>query len=202
MFKSFGLKMKPGSRYDCCTLKSLHISGVAVEKGNMAKIYLKSQKKTFILATVSQKIPQASLDLNFSGSEQITFTAKGNATVSLWGYWTGNDDSDNEEPLKVKVVKPSPKANAKKKGAKEENGVASAEEKDDDADEEGKSGKKESLDSGEENLSLIVNVDNDEENEIGEKEASDSDEEEVDPPKGKIAKLSPRTTAMKKKFKK
>ncbi|XP_017031779.1 39 kDa FK506-binding nuclear protein-like [Drosophila kikkawai] len=147
----FSLKMEPGNTYVGWTQNDLHLSGVAFEKGDIAKIYVKYQKKMSILGTVSQVIPQALLNLDISGGEQITFTAKGNATVSLLGYWSDDDYSymmrayDNEEPFKFKVVKASPKANAKKV-SKKQNGVAA---------------KKEEKDYDKENLSLLGNVDKD-----------------------------------------
>ncbi|XP_020818534.1 39 kDa FK506-binding nuclear protein-like [Drosophila serrata] len=91
----FGLNMTPGTEYICCTPKSLHISGVAIDSGEIAKIYLMIEDYLFIVATVSPVIPQALLNFNFSKGEEIVFKTEGNATVSLFGYWKPEEDDDS-----------------------------------------------------------------------------------------------------------
>nr|4CA9_A Chain A, KDA FK506-BINDING NUCLEAR PROTEIN [Drosophila melanogaster]4CA9_B Chain B, KDA FK506-BINDING NUCLEAR PROTEIN [Drosophila melanogaster]4CA9_C Chain C, KDA FK506-BINDING NUCLEAR PROTEIN [Drosophila melanogaster]4CA9_D Chain D, KDA FK506-BINDING NUCLEAR PROTEIN [Drosophila melanogaster]4CA9_E Chain E, KDA FK506-BINDING NUCLEAR PROTEIN [Drosophila melanogaster] len=82
----WGLNMKPERKYSQTIIKSFHISGVALDKGQEAKLYLAAEKQEYIVATVTKAIPQVALDLNFSKGDRIMFYTAGDASVSLLGY--------------------------------------------------------------------------------------------------------------------
>lgn len=73
--------MKPNRKYTQTIIKSFHISGVALDKGEEAKLYLMAEKQKYIVATVSKNIPQVPLDLNFSKGDQIMFQTTGECNL-------------------------------------------------------------------------------------------------------------------------
>ncbi|KAH8386319.1 hypothetical protein KR200_010155, partial [Drosophila serrata] len=200
--RRLGLHMKPRRKYSQTIVKSFHISGVAIDEGESAKLYVTNETEKFIVATVSKAIPQAPLDLNFSKGDQITFNTEGDATVSLLGYLhdVDSEDEDDEDYTIENLIKDSAKQKkkGKKAGAQEED-----EDEEDDDDEDGEEEEEDDDDSRliEEYESLLENGDeddDDDEDESGEEEDSDSDdEEEVEQPKAKVAKLSPEANTKK-----
>ncbi|KAH8292217.1 hypothetical protein KR054_007127, partial [Drosophila jambulina] len=209
--RRLGLHMKPRRKYSQTIVKSFHISGVAIDEGESAKLYVTNETEKFIVATVSKAIPQAPLDLNFSKGDQITFNTEGDATVSLLGYLheldSEDEDEDDDDYTIENLLKDSAKQNknGKKAGAQAEDD----DEEEDDDDEDGEEEEEEDDDDSrliEEYESFLENGDedddeDDDEDESGEEEDSDSDEdedeEEVQQPKAKVAKLSPDANAKK-----
>ncbi|KAH8242615.1 hypothetical protein KR032_000569, partial [Drosophila birchii] len=203
--RRLGLHMKPRRKYSQTIVKSFHISGVAIDEGESAKLYVTNDTEKFIVATVSKAIPQAPLDLNFSKGDQITFNTEGDATVSLLGYLheMDSDDEDDEDYTIENLLKDTAKLNknGKKAGAQAEDD----DEEEDDDDEDGEEEEEDDDDDSrliEEYESFLENGeeddDDDDEDETGEEDEEDSDdEEEVEPPKAKIAKISPEASAKK-----
>ncbi|XP_017031491.1 39 kDa FK506-binding nuclear protein isoform X2 [Drosophila kikkawai] len=181
----WGLHMKPRRKYSQTIVKSFHISGVAIDEGESAKLYVTNETEKFIVATVSKAIPQAPLDLNFSKGDQITFNTEGDATVSLLGYLhdIDSDDEDDEDYTIENLLKDTAKQNknGKKAGAQAED----EEDEDEDDEDEDENGDEDDDDD-----------DDEDEDESAEEEDSD-DEEEVEQPKAKVAKLSPEANAKK-----
>ncbi|XP_017031490.1 39 kDa FK506-binding nuclear protein isoform X1 [Drosophila kikkawai] len=202
----WGLHMKPRRKYSQTIVKSFHISGVAIDEGESAKLYVTNETEKFIVATVSKAIPQAPLDLNFSKGDQITFNTEGDATVSLLGYLhdIDSDDEDDEDYTIENLLKDTAKQNKNGKKA----GAQAEDEEDEDEDDEDEDGEEEEEDDDDSRLiqeyeSFLENGDEDDdddddedEDESAEEEDSD-DEEEVEQPKAKVAKLSPEANAKK-----
>ncbi|XP_017104930.2 39 kDa FK506-binding nuclear protein [Drosophila bipectinata] len=189
----WGLSMKPNRKYTQTIVKSFHISGVALDKGDEAKLYLMAEKQKYIVATVSKTIPQVPLDLNFSKGDQIMFQTTGDATVSLLGYLHDIDSDEDDEDFNIENVL---------KGISKKNGKADEDEDEDDDDEEDEDDEDEDEDVDDSQLmeeyeSFLENGEEedseDDEDESGEDEEDSDDEEEevVEEPKAKQAKLSP-----------
>ncbi|EDX12838.1 39 kDa FK506-binding nuclear protein [Drosophila simulans] len=181
----WGLNMKPERKYSQTIIKSFHISGVALDKGQEAKLYLAAEKQEYIVATVTKAIPQVSLDLNFSKGDRIMFYTAGDASVSLLGYLhdIDSEDDDDDELTIEKLMKV--KNSQKSEDDEDESG-----EEEEETDEDSQIiGEYESfLENGEEE------DDDDEDNEeSGEEDEEDSDDSEAEEeqPKAKVAKLSP-----------
>ncbi|KAH8265447.1 hypothetical protein KR038_008226, partial [Drosophila bunnanda] len=201
--RRLGLHMKPRRKYSQTIVKSFHISGVAIDEGESAKLYVTNETEKFIVATVSKAIPQAPLDLNFSKGDQITFNTEGDATVSLLGYLhdVDSEDEDDEDYTIENLIKDSAK---QKKNGKKAGAQADDEDEEDDDDEDGEEEEEEDDDDSrliEEYESLLENGDedddDDDEDESGEEDSDSDDEEEVEQPKAKVAKLSPEANTKK-----
>ncbi|XP_037723521.1 39 kDa FK506-binding nuclear protein [Drosophila subpulchrella] len=193
----WGLNMKPERKYSQTIIKSFHVSGVALDKGQEAKLYLAAEKQEYIVATVTKDIPQVALDLNFSKGDRIMFYTAGDATVSLLGYLHDIDSDDDDEDFTLeKLLKGKEGKKSKKSEDDEED--ESGEEEEEDSDEDSQLiGEYESFleNGGDED-----DDDGDEEDdESGEEEEEDSDESEAEEeqPKAKVAKLSPGASAKK-----
>lgn len=79
--------MKPNRKYTQTIVKSFHISGVALDEGNSVKFYITADKNKFIVATVSKKQPQVSLDLNFCRGDKIMFQTTGRRRQSIVAFY-------------------------------------------------------------------------------------------------------------------
>ncbi|KAH8265021.1 hypothetical protein KR038_009584 [Drosophila bunnanda] len=90
----FGLTMKPDRQYTRLLQKPFSVRGVAIKEGDMGKVYVITKDEKHIIATVSEAIPQAQLDLQFGKCEEITFAVEGEATVCLTGTWYEEDYAD------------------------------------------------------------------------------------------------------------
>ncbi|KAH8312281.1 hypothetical protein KR044_010081, partial [Drosophila immigrans] len=177
-----GLSMQPNRKYTQTIVKSFHISGAALEEGDLAKLYITADKNKFIVATLSKNIPQMALDLNFCKGDKIVFQTTGNASVSLIGYLHDaeeSDDEDFEDDEYAALAEGLEKAG----GAESDSEVGSDDEEEDDSKlaaeyssflEDNESGEEEESDDDEDG-------DDDEEDE-------ESDEEES--PKAKKAKIA------------
>ncbi|XP_017143168.1 39 kDa FK506-binding nuclear protein [Drosophila miranda] len=179
----WGLVMKPNRKYTQTIVKSFHISGVALDKGEEAKLYLTAEKQKYVVATVRKDTPQVPLDLNFSKGDRIIFQTTGDATVSLLGYLHDIDSEDeDDEEFNLKTLL---------KGKAEKNGQ---EDKDEDDDEEEDEDDEDIEDSQiiEEYESLLENgeEEDDEEDNEDESEEEDDSEEEDEQPKAKVAKIA------------
>ncbi|EDW42069.1 39 kDa FK506-binding nuclear protein [Drosophila sechellia] len=182
----WGLNMKPERKYSQTIIKSFHISGVALDKGQEAKLYLAAEKQEYIVATVTKAIPQVALDLNFSKGDRIMFYTAGDASVSLLGYLHDIDSEDDEDDDELTIEKLIKGKNSQKSEDDEDESGEEEEESDEDSQ---IIGEYESfLENGEEE------DDDDEDNEeSGEEDEEDSDDSEAEEeqPKAKVAKLSP-----------
>jgi len=69
--------MKPKRKYTQTIVKSFHISGVALDDGASAKLYITADKNKFIVASLSKAMPQVPLDLNFCKGDKIMFQTTG-----------------------------------------------------------------------------------------------------------------------------
>ncbi|KAH8381777.1 hypothetical protein KR009_000174, partial [Drosophila setifemur] len=187
-----GLSMKPNRKYTQTIVKSFHISGVALDKGDEAKLYLTADKQKYIVATVTKNIPQVPLDLNFSKGDQIMFQTTGDATVSLLGYLHDIDSDDEDEEFNIQdLLKGKPKEKKNGKAQEEDDEDDDEDDEDEDIDDSQLMEEYESfLENGEEEDD---DEDDDEEAESEEEEddSDDDEEEEVEQPKAKVAKLSP-----------
>ncbi|XP_062125289.1 39 kDa FK506-binding nuclear protein [Drosophila sulfurigaster albostrigata] len=180
----WGLSMKPNRKYTQTIVKSFHISGAALEEGDLAKLYITADKNKFIVATLSKNIPQIALDLNFCKGDKIMFQTTGNASVSLIGYLHDAEESDDED---FEDDEYAALAEGLEKGEGAENESDSEEGSDDEEDEDDSklaaeySSFLEDNESGEEEES-------DDDDEEEEEEDEESDEE--DTPKAKKAKIA------------
>ncbi|XP_017054708.1 39 kDa FK506-binding nuclear protein [Drosophila ficusphila] len=190
----WGLNMKPERKYSQTIIKSFHISGVALDKGQEAKLYLAAEKQEYIVATVTKAIPQVALDLNFSKGDRIMFYTAGDASVSLLGYLHDIESEDEDEEfslgnlLNAKGSKKGKKSNKDDDG---ESGEEEEEEEDEESDDSQLVGEYESfLENGEDEED---DDDEEEDDDSGEEEEDDSDDSEAEEeqPKAKVAKLSP-----------
>ncbi|XP_034661350.1 39 kDa FK506-binding nuclear protein [Drosophila subobscura] len=190
----WGLVMKPNRKYTQTIVKSFHISSVALDKGEEAKLYLTADKQKYVVATIRKDNPQVTLDLNFSKGDQIMFQTTGDATVSLLGYLhdaESEDEDDEEFDLKTLLQGKQGKGKAGKNGQEEED-----EEEDDEEDDDEDVDDSQIIDEYE---SLLENGDEEEDDEEededdeseGEEDSDDSIEED-EQPKPKVAKLSPK----------
>lgn len=196
----WGLNMKPERKYSQTIIKSFHISGVALDKGQEAKLYLAAEKQEYIVATVTKAIPQVALDLNFSKGDRIMFYTAGDASVSLLGYLHDIDSEDDEDDdqmtienlLNSKAIKNS------KKSEDDEDENESGEEDEEDTDDDSQiiEEYESFLENGEEEDDDDVDEDNEESGEEDEQDSDDSEAEE-EQPKAKVAKLSPGASAKK-----
>ncbi|XP_022211194.1 39 kDa FK506-binding nuclear protein [Drosophila obscura] len=186
----WGLVMKPNRKYTQTIVKSFHISGVALDKGEEAKLYLTAEKQKYVVATVRKDNPQVPLDLNFSKGDQIIFQTTGDATVSLLGYLHDIDSEDeDDEEFDLKTLLKQGKGKAGKNGQEED------EDEDEDDDED-----VEDSQIIEEYESLLENGDEEEDeedddeddDESGDEEDSDDSDEEDEQPKAKVAKIAPK----------
>ncbi|KAH8402701.1 hypothetical protein KR215_007542, partial [Drosophila sulfurigaster] len=179
-----GLSMKPNRKYTQTIVKSFHISGAALEEGDLAKLYITADKNKFIVATLSKNIPQIALDLNFCKGDKIMFQTTGNASVSLIGYLHDAEESDDED---FEDDEYAALAEGLEKGEGAENESDSEEGSDEEEDEDDSklaaeySSFLEDNESGEEEES-------DDDDEEEEEEDEESDEE--DTPKAKKAKIA------------
>ncbi|XP_052857000.1 39 kDa FK506-binding nuclear protein [Drosophila gunungcola] len=193
----WGLNMKPERKYSQTIIKSFHISGVALDKGQEAKLYLAAEKQEYIVATVTKAIPQVALDLNFSKGDRIMFHTAGDASVSLLGYLHDIDSEDEDEEFTLEnLLKGKEGKKNKKAEADDENESGEEEEEgDEDTDDSQLIGEYESfLENGEDE------DDEEEDDESGEEEDDDSEDDseaEEEQPKAKVAKLSPASSAKK-----
>ncbi|XP_030369511.1 39 kDa FK506-binding nuclear protein [Scaptodrosophila lebanonensis] len=182
----WGLHMEPNRKYSQAIRKSFHISGVALDKGDSAKLYITADTGKYLVATLSKDIPQVQLDLNFSKGDKIVFQNVGKGTMSVLGYLHDMDDDDDDSLDEEEYASLAEKL-GKKKGA-----IA-----DDDDDEE---------DDDDVDDSQLLNALNesfvdDEDDESGDEEDDElvEEEEESDesgddlpePPKAKHAKVEP-----------
>ncbi|XP_060646975.1 39 kDa FK506-binding nuclear protein [Drosophila nasuta] len=180
----WGLSMKPNRKYTQTIVKSFHISGAALEEGDLAKLYITADKNKFIVATLSKNIPQIALDLNFCKGDKIMFQTTGNASVSLIGYLHDAEESDDED---FEDDEYAALAEGLEKGEGAENESDSEEGSDDEEDADDSklaaeySSFLEDNESGEEEES-------DDDDEEEEEEDEESDEE--DTPKAKKAKIA------------
>ncbi|XP_034114368.2 39 kDa FK506-binding nuclear protein [Drosophila albomicans] len=180
----WGLSMKPNRKYTQTIVKSFHISGAALEEGDLAKLYITADKNKFIVATLSKNIPQIALDLNFCKGDKIMFQTTGNASVSLIGYLHDAEESDDED---FEDDEYAALAEGLEKGEGAENESDSEEGSDDEEDEDDSklaaeySSFLEDNESGEEEQS-----DDDDE----EEEEDDEESDEEDTPKAKKAKIA------------
>ncbi|KAH8359483.1 hypothetical protein KR093_006971 [Drosophila rubida] len=180
-----GLSMKPNRKYTQTIVKSFHISGAALDVGDVAKLYITADKNKFIVATLSKNIPQMALDLNFCKGDKIMFQTTGDASVSLIGYLHDaeeSDDEDFEDDDEYAAL-----AEGLEKGEGAENDSDSEEGSEDEDEDDSKlaaeySSFLEDNESGEEDES------DDDEEDGDEDEEDESDEEES--PKAKKAKIS------------
>lgn len=78
--------MKPNRKYTQTIVKSFHISGVALDEGDSAKVYITADKTKFIVATLSKSIPQMTLDLNFCKGDKIMFQTTGETLFNIYLY--------------------------------------------------------------------------------------------------------------------
>ncbi|XP_016985424.1 39 kDa FK506-binding nuclear protein [Drosophila rhopaloa] len=195
----WGLNMKPERKYSQTIIKSFHISGVALDKGQEARLYLAAEKQEYIVATVTKAIPQVALDLNFSKGDRIMFYTAGDASVSLLGYLHDIDSEDEDEDFTLENLlkgKKEGKKNKKPEDDENESGEEE-EEEDEDTDDSQIIGEYESfLENGEDDDDDDEEEDGDE---SGEEEDDDSDDSEAEEeqPKAKVAKLSPAASAKK-----
>ncbi|XP_023175618.1 39 kDa FK506-binding nuclear protein [Drosophila hydei] len=190
----WGLSMKPNRKYTQTIVKSFHISGVALDEGDSAKLYITADKTKFIVATLNKNFPQMTLDLNFCKGDKIMFQTTGNAVVSLIGYLHDAEESDDEfedEEEYEKVV------NALKKGQKAKEGANDTQSDEDDREEE--DDEDDEIDVGDNKLaaeysSLLKDESYDEDDEEDNEDEDDSDEEDEEEknaaPKAKKAKLN------------
>lgn len=82
----YGLIMKANFKYTQYVSRAFHISNVALDNGGHAKLYLTYDNKQFLMASMSKKVPQVSLDLNFSPGDRLSFNVEGDGRVSMMGY--------------------------------------------------------------------------------------------------------------------
>jgi len=102
----FGLEVAPDKTYAQTPPEGvhLHLSQAALPPGHSGRVSVKTtiDGKTFCLCTlVAGSVDQASLDLNFSSSQKVTFQTEGDQIpVHLTGYYEVSDDippEDDEE---------------------------------------------------------------------------------------------------------
>ncbi|XP_017874640.1 PREDICTED: 39 kDa FK506-binding nuclear protein [Drosophila arizonae] len=194
----WGLSMKPNRKYTQTIVKSFHISGVALDEGDSAKVYITADKTKFIVATLSKSLPQMTLDLNFCKGDKIMFQTTGNAVVSLIGYLHDTDESDDEfedEEEYEKVV------NALKKGQKAKGGTDAIQSDEDGGEEDEDEDDDDDMDDSKlaaEYSSLLEDESGDEDDEEDDsdedEDEDDSDEEDEEEnnaaPKAKKAKIN------------
>lgn len=99
----YGLIMKANFKYTQFVSRAFHVSSVALDNGGHAKVYLTYENKQFLMATMSKKVPQVALDLNFSPGDRLVFNVEGDGKVSMMGYiYNPQPDSiqDGEEGIK------------------------------------------------------------------------------------------------------
>ncbi|EDW81241.1 uncharacterized protein Dwil_GK11959 [Drosophila willistoni] len=203
----WGLVLKPNRKYSQTIGKSFHISSVAIDKGEEAKLYLTAEKQKYTVATVNKAIPQVQLDLNFSKGDQIIFQSTGDAQVSLLGYMHDDVDSEdeNDDDFTIEQL-----ANAVKgsKGADLDGDDDEEEEEEDDDDDEEDVDDSQLLaefengqddDDDDEDDEEEQESDDDEEEDDSDEEEESDDEEAAAEPKAKVAKLSPTANANAKK---
>ncbi|XP_043656220.1 39 kDa FK506-binding nuclear protein [Drosophila teissieri] len=189
----WGLNMKPERKYSQTIIKSFHISGVALDKGQEAKLYLAAEKQEYIVATVTKAIPQVALDLNFSKGDRIMFYTAGDASVSLLGYLhdIDSEDEDDEEFTLEKLLKAKGgKKSKKSEDDEDESGEEEEDEEESDDDSQIIEEYESFLENGEEDDDDDDEEDENEESGEEEEESDDSDAAE-EQPKAKVAKLSP-----------
>ncbi|EDV48997.1 39 kDa FK506-binding nuclear protein [Drosophila erecta] len=194
----WGLNMKPERKYSQTIIKSFHISGVALDKGQEAKLYLAAEKQEYIVATVTKAIPQVALDLNFSKGDRIMFYTAGDASVSLLGYLhdIDSEDEDDDEFTLKELLKA--KGGKKSKKSEDEDEDESGEEEEEDSDDDSQIEYDPFLENGEEDDDDDDEEDEDENEESGEEEEdSDDSDDAEEQPKAKVAKLSPGASAKK-----
>ncbi|XP_034485168.1 39 kDa FK506-binding nuclear protein [Drosophila innubila] len=187
----WGLCMKPNRKYTQTIVKSFHISGVALDDGASAKLYITADKNKFIVASLSKAMPQVPLDLNFCKGDKIMFQTTGDATVSLIGYLHDSDLSDDEEYDDDEYAALAEKLQKKGAAKGDENDSESEEESDEEEEDDDKlaaeySSFLEGDESGEDEED--DSEDDDDEDGEGEEEEEESDEE--DTPKAKKAKIA------------
>ncbi|XP_036673307.3 39 kDa FK506-binding nuclear protein [Drosophila suzukii] len=193
----WGLNMKPERKYSQTIIKSFHISGVALDKGQEAKLYLAAEKQEYIVATVTKAIPQVALDLNFSKGDRIMFYTAGDASVSLLGYLHDIDSDDEDEDFSLEKLLKGKEGKKSKKSEDDEEDESGEEEEEDSEEDSQLIGEYESfLENGGDDDD---DDDDEEDDESGEEEEEDSDESEAEEeqPKAKVAKLSPGANAKK-----
>jgi len=212
--------MKPERKYSQTIIKSFHISGVALDKGQEAKLYLAAEKQEYIVATVTKAIPQVALDLNFSKGDRIMFYTAGkhslkfyfhgsfyiyiyillsigDASVSLLGYLHDIDSDDEDEDFSLEKLLKGKEGKKSKKSEDDEEDESGEEEEEDSEEDSQLIGEYESfLENGGDDDD---DDDDEEDDESGEEEEEDSDESEAEEeqPKAKVAKLSPGANAKK-----
>ncbi|KAH8363419.1 hypothetical protein KR084_010030, partial [Drosophila pseudotakahashii] len=197
-----GLNMKPERKYSQTIIKSFHISGVALDKGQEAKLYLAAEKQEYIVATVTKAIPQVALDLNFSKGDRIMFYTAGDASVSLLGYLHDIDSDDEDEEFTLEKLLKGKEGKKSKKSQEGDEDESGEEEEEEDSDEDSQLiGEYESFleNGGDEDDDDDDEEEEDDDDESGEEEEDDSDDSdaEEEQPKAKVAKLSPAASAKK-----
>ncbi|XP_016952839.1 39 kDa FK506-binding nuclear protein [Drosophila biarmipes] len=194
----WGLNMKPERKYSQTIIKSFHISGVALDKGQEAKLYLAAEKQEYIVATVTKAIPQVALDLNFSKGDRIMFYTAGDASVSLLGYLHDIDSDDEDEDFTLEKLLKGKEGKKSKKSEDDEEDESGEEEEEGDSDEDSQL-----IEEYESFLENGADEDDDDEeeedDESGEEEEDDSEDSEAEEeqPKAKVAKLSAGANAKK-----
>ncbi|EDW65167.1 39 kDa FK506-binding nuclear protein [Drosophila virilis] len=101
MSSFYGLIMKPYCKYTQQVTKAFHISSVAIDEGEYAKLYMTIKNEKYVVATLSHGTPQTALDLNFSKGERVVLESMGNATICLLGYSYPTDGSDDDESILI-----------------------------------------------------------------------------------------------------
>ncbi|XP_030562681.1 39 kDa FK506-binding nuclear protein [Drosophila novamexicana] len=186
----WGLSMKPNRKYTQTIVKSFHISGVALDEGESAKLYITADKTKFIVATLSKSVPQMALDLNFCKGDKIMFQTTGDALVSLIGYLHDAEESDDEfedaEYENVVNALKQEKGIGGNDSDSDNDGSEEAEEEDDDEDEDVDDSKL----AAEYSSFLEDESGEEEDDEDEEEDDSEDEEEEEDAPKAKKAKVN------------
>lgn len=107
----YGLVMKANFKYTQYVTRSFHVSNVSLDHGGHAKVYMTFENRQFLMASMSKKVPQVPLDLNFSAGDRLTFNVEGDGKVSMMGYILNPQPdplSEEEEGIYVAAATPPP----------------------------------------------------------------------------------------------
>ncbi|XP_058444368.1 46 kDa FK506-binding nuclear protein [Malaya genurostris] len=125
----WGLILKANKKYSQTVVKSFHLSQAALDlskSGDDVQVMLTSEENTYLLCTLSKKLPQVALDLNFEEGDQISLSTNGEGIVHLTGYLIPNEedifgeegDDEEVEDEDMEVSQPQKNKSGKERAAK------------------------------------------------------------------------------------
>ncbi|XP_034124045.1 39 kDa FK506-binding nuclear protein-like [Drosophila guanche] len=87
------LYMKDGCTYSHFVKKTIHLSGVRLEQGKSAQLWLKSKSQERVLANMSERTPKVPLDSEIHTGDKLYLESNGHVIVNLKGSMRDFDHS-------------------------------------------------------------------------------------------------------------